>query len=102
MKTLQQVFIKAGFRHELIERDDKFAIYKRTMIGCSHIHYEVIQIGSHNGYKLGKAYLEAAETYPGASLWGIQGWTANSLETAKIRFDKLIKKREKKVGLSAV
>ena len=92
MKKIEKVFIKAGFRHEQVKRKGQCAIYSRTQLGSSNVHYEVVRIGKHNGYKLGGSYIEAAETYPGNSLWGIQGWTCTDLEAATDRFNNLVKK----------
>ena len=93
MKKLEKVFIKAGFRHELVQRKDNVAIYRRTQLGSKFPHYEVIQINSHNGYNLGGSYITAAETYPGNSLWGLQGWTHQTLESAEKNYNKLVKKK---------
>ena len=92
MKKLEKVFIKTGFRHELVARKKNIAIYKRTQLGSKCPHYEVIKIGRHNGYKMGGALIKAAETYPGNSLWGIQGWTASDLESAHERYNELLSK----------
>ena len=92
MKKIENVFIKAGFRHELVARENNIAIYKRTQLGTPRSHYEVVRINSHNGYNMGGAYIVPAETYPGNSLWGIQGWTHVTVEAAKKNFDKLLKK----------
>ena len=89
MKKIENVFIKGGFRHELIKRRNDIAIFKRTQLGLSRVHYEVVQIGSHNGYKMGTAYIVPAETYPGNSLWGIRGWTCTTLENAERTYGKL-------------
>ena len=96
MKKIEKVFIKAGFRHELVEREDSIAIYRRTQLGYSRSHYEVVQINSHEGYNLGGSYIVAAETYPGNSLWGIQGWTYPTLEQALPKYNKLLSKKVEK------
>ena len=101
MKKIESSFVRGGFAHKQIKRVEKVAIFKRwSKNGTSDYHYEVVKISSHNGYKLGGAYIDAAETYPGASLWGIQGWTCRTLEHAEerfeqacVRFNKLNKRR---------
>ena len=104
MKKLQNNFVRSGFNHELIKRDGVVAIYKRR--GVEHHrdwHYEVVKISSHNGYKMGGAYIEPAETYPGASLWGLQGWTCDSLERAEklfVRACKRFNSKKKKLQYS--
>lgn len=90
MKKLEKEFTKCGFNHKLVVRKKDVAIYERQGITARDPHYEVIRIAKHNGYKIGKQFIEAAETYPGNSLWGIQGWTCQTLEAARERFDKLV------------
>ena len=50
------------------------------------VHYEVVKISRHNGYKMGGSFIKAAETYPGASLWGLQGWTCTTMERAEEQY----------------
>lgn len=92
MKKIEKVFIKTGFRHQQVVRKKDYAIYKRTQLGSGNSHYEVVKIGKHNGYKLGSSYIEPSETYPGNSLWGIQGWTCQTLDAAEERFNMLLTK----------
>ena len=96
MKKIEKVFVKANFRHELVKRKKDVAVYKRSQLGYNHHHYEVVKISKHNGYNMGGAYIEAAETYPGNSLWGIQGWTCTTLEQAEKHFQKLLKRSTRK------
>ena len=101
MKKIESSFVRGGFTHKQIKRVGKVAIFKRWLKNkTADHHYEVVKISSHNGYKLGGAYIDSAETYPGASLWGIQGWTCNTLERAEehfkkacVRFNKLNNRR---------
>lgn len=92
MKTIKKEFVRSGFIHKQIKREGDVAIFYRTKPEYSNGHYEVIKISRHNGYKMGTAYIEAAETYPGASLWGLQGWTCRTLENAEEKYQE-IKKR---------
>ena len=101
MKKIEKVFIKAGFRHDMVKRKKNVAIYKRTQLGSSSVHYEVVKIGKHNGYKLGGSYIEPSETYPGNSLWGLQGWTHQTLDAAEINFKNLLEKAIEKKAVSA-
>jgi len=73
------------------------AIYQRGPINGDRYHYEVVKIGHHNGYKAGTQFIKPAETYPGNSLWGLQGWTHQSLETAEENFKKACKRFNKEV-----
>jgi starvation-inducible outer membrane lipoprotein len=86
MKTMKKEFIRSGFHHEQLKRVGKVAIYKRHKVDQTDYHYEVVKISRHNGYKMGGAYIDPAETYPGASLWGIQAWTCTDLQRAEMHF----------------
>ena len=89
---LRKKFSSRGFLHEQIKREGRLAIYCRQREGRPReMHWEVIKIGRHNGYKLGKSFIEAAETYPSDSMWGRCGWTCNSAQYAQDKFTKLSK-----------
>lgn len=92
MKKIERNFTRGGFIHRQIKRIGKVAIFERQGLKCPDPHYEVVKISSHNGYNLGGAYIDAAETYPGASLWGLQGWTHSDLPAAEENF-KIVCKR---------
>ena len=83
MMKIKKEFIRSGFHHKLVQRDGDVAIYQRGLVNRKDVHYEVVKISRHGGYKMGGAFIKAAETYPGASLWGIQGWTCNTMERAQ-------------------
>ena len=90
MKKLEKKFKSRGFIHEQVTRIGNRAIYKRhSAKEARESHYEVVKIGSHNGYNLGASYIEATETYPSASMWGRCGWTCRSIESAQVKFDNL-------------
>ena len=98
MKKIEKEFTRSGFVHKLVKRRGQVAIYKRRGIKSESgdYHYEVVKISSHNGYKLGGQYIESAETYPGASLWGLQGWTYQDLDIALKQFEVTYKRFNKK------
>ena len=98
MKKLKKEFTKAGFHHKLVKRVGKVAIYERRQLACERPHYEVVKISNHNGYKMGSTFIEPAETYPGNSLWGLQGWTCNDLSSAQKRFKVVCKRFNKEVA----
>jgi len=89
MKKLDKKFNKKGFTYTEIIREKNKAIYKQSKTGQSHTSYEVVKIGSHNGYELNGSKIVAAETYPSTSLWGVQGWTFQNLDEAKKKFKKI-------------
>jgi hypothetical protein len=97
MKKIGKSFKKYGFNFNLVKRTGCVAIYEQSKPEWKDVRYEIVKIGHHNGYYLGGQKLEATETYPGNSLWGIQGWTATSLETAEKHFVKACKRFNKKL-----
>ena len=97
MKKIGKRFKKYGFIFDLVKRKGCVAIYKQTLPGAKKHHYEVVRIGQHNGYYMAGQKIEPAETYPGNSLWGIQGWTCLDLESAKKCFDKACTRFNKKL-----
>ena len=98
MNTLETKFTQSGFTHKQLKRVNDNAIYKRWKHGEENSHYEVVRIGRHNGYNLGGQYVAPAETYPGGSLWGIQGWTYRTIEEAEEKFVKVMKESGTKVN----
>lgn len=87
MKKIDKQFTRGGFYHKQLKRTGDVALYERSGLDHSTSHYEVVKISRHNGYKMNGSYIKPAETYPGASLWGIQGWTYQTLDRANERFD---------------
>lgn len=88
-KVIPTEFKKKGFDYKQIKRDGMKAIYQQTRVGTSMSNYEVVKLGRHNGYNMGGAFIEPAETYPGSSLWGIMGWTCQDLDKAMERYQTL-------------
>ena len=95
MKKVEKEFTRCNFNHKQIIRKGNVAIYERQLNGTDRIHYEVVKIGKHNGYYAGTQFIEAAETYPGNSLWGLQGWTCSDINSAKVRFKQACKRFNK-------
>lgn len=88
-KVIPSEFKKKGFTYKQIVREGMKAIYEQTREGTELRNYEVVKLGRHNGYNMGGAFIEPSETYPGSSLWGIMGWTCQSLEDANKRYNAL-------------
>ena len=99
MKKIKKEFVRSNFYHKQLKRIGDVALYQRNMLNVNHHHYEVVKIGGHNGYKAGTQYIEAAETYPGGSLWGLQGWTHQTLKEAEENFKVACKRFNKKSKL---
>lgn len=98
MKKIEKQFKKYGFDFKQIKRVGDVAIFEQSSSKwpSGDVRYEVVKIGRHKGYYMGGQKIEAAETYPGNSLWGIQGWTCTNLERAEIYFKKACKRFNKK------
>jgi len=88
-KVIPTEFKKKGFVYQQVKREGNKAIFLQTRPGTHLNNYEVVKLGRHNGYTMGGAYIEPSETYPGSSLWGICGWTCQSLEAAEQRYQTL-------------
>lgn len=94
MNKIEKKFTRCGFQHTQLERQGVVALYKRQRVGGSKstVHYEVVRINEHKGYNAGSQYIAPAETYPGASLWGLQGWTYNDIHESELKFKRACKR----------
>ena len=88
-KVIPSEFKKKGFTYKQVRRDGMKAIFEQTREGTDLKNYEVVKLGRHNGYNMGGVFIEPAETYPGSSLWGIMGWTSQSIDSALERYNSL-------------
>jgi hypothetical protein len=74
-----------------LKRTGDIAIYSRTVEKTgSPDGFEVVKIGRHNGYTLGKQKVEPAETYPGSSAGGKQALYTLTLERAEYLFNEWV------------
>ena len=89
MKKLEKTFTKKGFKYTQVLREGNKAIYRQDKHDYTAPSFEVIKVGSHNGYELNGTKIAASETYPSTSLWGIQGWTYQNIDDAKKKYKKL-------------
>lgn len=84
MKILEKEIKTNGFIYKQITRNDKYAIYSQE-----NMNYEVIEIKLHpKRIIFGKTYL-AGEYYPITSEWGNYGWSYQTLEEARKKYDYL-------------
>ena len=90
MKTLEKTFTSKQFNHNQIKRIGNLAIYKRGKPEHKTDHYEVIKITSHNGYVIAGQHIAPSEVYPGASMWGVNGFTCLTIEDAEKKFKELL------------
>jgi hypothetical protein len=95
MKKLETKFTKKGFNYTQVTRKGNFAIYEQTNCKVQNPtkRYEVVEIKSHNGYEIGGQKIAPAEVYPGSTQWGLLGWTHLDLDSAKKRFNQLVKRK---------
>ena len=100
MKKIEKSFKKYGMNFKQIKRVGDVAIFEQSHPRWKDVRYEVVKIGRHNGYYLGGSRLEPAETYPGGSLWGIQGWTYLTLDLAEKQFKEACKRFNKQLQLA--
>jgi hypothetical protein len=88
-KVIPTSFKKKGFNYNQLRREGMKAIYQQTREDSTLSNYEVVKLGRHNGYNMGGSYIEPSETYPGSSLWGIMGWTCQSIDDALQRYNSI-------------
>jgi hypothetical protein len=88
-KVIPTSFKKKGFSYNQLRREGMKAIYQQTREDSTLSNYEVVKLGRHNGYNMGGSYIEPSETYPGSSLWGIMGWTCQSIDDALQRYNSI-------------
>ena len=85
-----------GFDLRQVERIGRVAIYEKTK--GTYKGWEIILIRKRPGRQLpGGKHIPAREQYPSSADWGIRGWTAMSLVSAKRQFDKLVRRHEKSI-----
>ncbi len=90
-RPLATEFTERGFRYRQIKRVDNLALYRvdRKAISGEYHHYEVILVTAHDGFYVdeGKTFIEPAEIYPPAKVWGTRAWTYTTKEDAEKRYD---------------
>ena len=85
-----------GFDLRQVERIGRVAIYEKTK--GTYKGWEIILIRKRPGRQLpGGKHIPAREQYPSSAEWGIRGWTAVSLVSAKRQFNKLVQRYEKSI-----
>ena len=90
MNILEKTFTRKSFVHNQIKRDGKIAIYERWKANPETKHYEVVKIGSHNGYTIAGQFVAPSEVYPSSTAWGVTGWTYNTINEAEKKFKQLV------------
>ena len=90
MNTLPTSFKKNGFDFEQLDRVGNIALFAKSK-GKAPSTFEVVRIGSHNGFTVMGNVIPPAETYPPSEKWGVDGWSYNDREQAVNKFNALIK-----------
>lgn len=81
MNTIQSVFTERGFDHLEIERKGEWRLFERSKNG--RVHWEVVRIKVKPALELFGKLVEEREVYPPSESWGIDGFTLNSLDSAR-------------------
>jgi hypothetical protein len=79
-----------GFDLVQVFREGNVGIYRKTKPGYEG--FETIIIRTHEAYEIAGKTVEPAEMYPRSEAWGTLGWTYNSLEAAKKRTAKALRR----------
>lgn len=87
MKILTK-YSKNGYDFTIVKRENNLAIAKGDSRNCAAVNWEVIEIQSHNGLKMGEAFIPPSEFAPSNNQWGNKGWTASSEQQANEIFAK--------------
>jgi len=81
---------QSGYEFEIVTRSPVAAIYAKT--GHGSTTYEVMKIRTHRKPRImqGQVLCEAGDEYlPSTKLWGSYGWSVQTLERAREKFDQL-------------
>lgn len=95
MKPLKETFRKNSYLHEVLWRDDQYAITKLTDEDTGRVAcYEAFEIIKNPARTTSLMTTEAFESTPSNEQWGYKGLTAHSYEEAKLKLDKLKSKKK--------
>ena len=81
MNTIPSVFTERGFEHREIERAGEWRLFERE--GQGKAHFEVVRITKRPARVVFGNQVEATEVYPPSESWGMDGFTLNSLDSAR-------------------
>jgi len=96
MKPLKETFHKNSYLHEVLWRDEDYAITKLTDEDTNRIAcYEAFEIIKNPARTTKLMTTEAFESTPSNEQWGYKGLTAHSFEEAQNKINKLkLKKKQ--------
>lgn len=102
MIKLPQIYQKNGYAHEIIFRDEVYAITKLTSNEDGRfICYEVFKIKKNKTTTLKGSIVEARESTPSNEAWGKDGYSVRTLEDAYKKIE-IFKQRQWKSGKKEV
>jgi hypothetical protein len=78
MITLEFPFTRDGFTHELVERDGRVCLVRRSK--PDHWHYEVVLLAIEHDKTIRGVFYPEHERYPSSEAWGTHGFTYRSGE----------------------
>lgn len=70
----------------ILEREGDVVLLKKAHPEVREAHFEVAIVQRHEGFKVGDAFVEAAECLPGAEKFGQLAWALRSDLAARIVF----------------
>lgn len=85
-------FTKNGFDHELIEREDRVCLVRRTKGGRQE-HYEVVMLQWNREHAWPNGDVTPAGwSYPSNEQWGSMGWTYTDIRMARFHYGEALKR----------
>lgn len=87
MNLIQSVFTERGFLHTEIGRKGQWRLFERQGMGRSH--WEVVRIITKPKRTVFGREVEATEVYPPSEAWGINGFTLNCLDSARLKLESM-------------
>ena len=88
MTPLPTEFFKYNDHHQLVFREGKVALFRRTS-PLRRTSWEVIIVQAHEGREAFGVQMPAAEYYPSTGSWGTLGWTCPDRASADERVNDL-------------
>jgi hypothetical protein len=85
MNLIPSAFTERGFSHREIERKGEWRLFERKGQGSSH--FEVVRIRIRKERETFGKIIPAHEFYPPSESWGIDGFTLNSLDSARRKLE---------------
>ena len=98
-KPLQKEFYHDGFQYRQIACEGRAAIYEQRCRSSAEpsVSYEVIRIRRREEFQIAGRVVDAAEIYPKAEAWGVDGFTFNNKDAAFVKQGQLIAKARSRI-----